>query len=161
MKIPTVPESLKNINIRPLFVMHLAMKPMVVIGDTPGGFRRVGVVMGGSFEGDRLSGQVLDGGNDWQLLRRDGSTLLDVRLNLKTNDEELLTVSYRGIRHGPADVLESIDQGMEVDPSRYYFRINPLFETASKKYNWMNRVLAIGTGHRTSNGPIYSIFEIL
>jgi len=157
----TVPEALKSISIRPLFVMNLLVKPMLVIGETPGGFRRIGVVTGGAFEGDRLSGQVLDGGSDWQLLRRDGSTLLDVRLSLKTNDEELLTLSYRGIRHGPADVLKNIDQGIEVDPSHYYFRINPLFETASRKYDWLNRVIAVGTGHRTSGGPIYSIFEVL
>ena len=43
----------------------------------------------------------------------------------------------------------------------YYFLINPVFETASAKYGWTNRILAIGTGHRHVNGPIYSVFEVL
>jgi len=150
-----------NINIRPLFVMNLVVNPMLVIGETPSGFRRVGVVTGGAFEGDRISGRVLDGSNDWQLVRNDGSTLLDVRLNLKTKEEELLTMSYRGIRHGPADVMKDIEAGIDVDPSRYYFRISPFFETASKKYDWLNRVVAVGTGHRTPDGPVYSVFEVL
>lgn len=161
MSIQTIPESLKNISLRPLFVVQIALKPIVVVGDAPGGFRRVGVVTGGLFEGDRLAGQVLDGGNDWQLLRRDGSLLLDVRLILKTNDDELVTMAYRGIRHGPAEVLKSIDQGIEVDPTRYYFRINPLFETASKKYGWLNNILAIGSGYRSASAVVYSIFEVL
>ena len=161
MNIQTIPESLKNISLRPLFVVQIALKPIVVVGDAPGGFRRVGVVTGGLFEGDRLAGQVLDGGNDWQLLRRDGSLLLDVRLILKTNDDELVTMAYRGIRHGPAEVLKSIDQGIEVDPTHYYFRINPLFETASEKYGWLNNILAIGSGYRSARAVVYSIFEVL
>jgi hypothetical protein len=34
-----------------------------------------------------------------------------------------------------------IDRGEVVDPTSYYFRINPLFETASAKYDWINRVI--------------------
>src|SRR6202167_6631511 len=91
MNIQTIPESLKNISLRPLFVVQIALKPIVVVGDAPGGFRRVGVVTGGLFEGDRLTGQGLDGGNDWQLLRRDGSFLLDVRFFLKIDENGLVT----------------------------------------------------------------------
>ena len=29
------------------------------------------------------------------------------------------------------------------------------------QYDWINRIIAIGTGHRLPDGPIYSIFEIL
>jgi hypothetical protein len=46
--------------------MRADVKPIVVIGAAPGGYRRVGIVTGGVFDGDRLSGVVLDGGNDWQ-----------------------------------------------------------------------------------------------
>jgi len=48
-----------------------------------------------------------------------------------------------------------------VDPKSYYFRLNPLFETANASYDWLNRVVAIGIGHRLADGPIYSIFEVL
>jgi Protein of unknown function (DUF3237) len=38
---------------------------------------------------------VLDGGSDWQSVRADGSTLLDVRLILKTDDGVLIAMFYR------------------------------------------------------------------
>lgn len=156
-----LPEVLKTVRTRPLFVMRLAARAPSNIGATPGGDRRVIAVSGGAFEGERLSGEVLDGGADWQILRADGATTLDVRLVLKTGDGALVGMTYRGLRHGPPDVLARLGRGEEVDPADYYFRINPLFETASEKYGWLNRILAIGVGLRRADGPIYSVFEVL
>lgn len=147
---------------RPLFAMRLSVRPLVLVGSVVGSvFRRVGLVTGGAFAGDRLVGEVLDGGNDWQVLRGDGSITLDVRLVLKTHDGALIAMTYRGIRHGPADVIASIEKGEKVDPASYYFRINPLFETSAPKYEWLNRVVSVGAGHRLADGPIYNVFEVL
>jgi hypothetical protein len=93
--------------------------------------------------------------------RADGATALDVRLVLKTKDDALIGMTYLGLRHGPPDVMARIDRGEEVDPASYYFRVSPFFETAAPNYLWLNRVVAVGIGHRTSGGPIYSIFELL
>jgi hypothetical protein len=134
---------------------------MIVVGETPSTFRRVGVIYAGRFEGERLSGEVLHGGSDWQSLRSDGSILLDVRLNLKTDDGALIGMSYKGLRVGPPGILAQIDRGEAVDPASYYFRINPMFETASDQYAWLNGILAVGLGHRFSDGPLYNIFELL
>ena|SRR6202047_2146701 len=157
----SLPEVLKNVRTRPLFVMHLQVRPLVVVGATPGADRRIGLIPGGSFEGERLSGQVMDGGSDWQAVRADGSTTLDVRLVLKTKDDALIAMNYRGVRYGPADVIKRIEKGEPVDPSSYYFRINPMFETAAATYDWLNRVLAVGIGDRRPDGPVYSVFEVL
>ena len=156
-----LPEVLRSLRTRSLFVMRLEVRKLQNIGATPSGYRRIGVVPGGSFEGERLSGEVLDGGSDWQTVRTDGATTLNVRLVLKTKDEALISMTYRGIRHGPTDIMARIDKGEMVDPTSYYFRINPLFETANANYDWLNRVVAIGIGHRRAAGPIYSIFEVL
>ncbi len=156
-----LPEPLKTIRTQPLFVMRLEVRKLQIIGVTPVALRRIGVVPGGQFEGDRLSGEVLEGGSDWQMVRNDGSTTLNVRLVLRTTDGALIGMTYQGIRHGPADVVEKIEKGEEVNPASYYFRINPVFETASTRYDWINRILAIGAGHRQANGPIYNIFEVL
>jgi Protein of unknown function (DUF3237) len=156
-----LPETLQSLRSRPLFAMRLAVRGPLIVGGTPGAYRRVGVVAGGSFEGDRLSGEVLDGGSDWQTVRRDGAMTLDVRLVLRTMDDALICMTYRGVRHGPPDVVARIDKGEVVDPASYYFRINPLFETATAEYDWINRVVAVGIGHRRADGPIYSIFEVL
>jgi hypothetical protein len=156
-----LPDSLKTLRTRPLFVMRLDVRPILLVGSTPAGYRRIGVVFGGSFEGERLTGDVLDGGSDWQTARKDGAVMLNVRLVLKTRDEALITMKYLGLRHGPPELIARMEKGEAVDPAGYYFRINPVFETAFEKYDWLNRILAIGTGYRGSGGVIYSVFEVL
>jgi hypothetical protein len=155
-----LPETLKSVRTRPLFVLRLDVKPMQLIGATPGGFRRVAAVTGGSFEGERLAGMVLEGGSDWQLVRSDAITL-DVRLVLKTQDGSLITMTYRGLRHGPPAVIARIDKGEQVDPGEYYFRSSPSFDTAAPAFDWINRIIAVGIGQRRADGPVYSIFEVL
>ncbi len=156
-----LPSALLEVRTRPLFALRLDVRPILAVGETPATNRRIGVVYGGRFEGERLSGEVLDGGADWQSWRSGGATLLDVRLVLKTDDGELIAMTYQGLRHGPREVIERLGRGEDVDPSSYYFRINPLFETASPTYGWLNRILAIGLGHRFPDGPIYNVFEVL
>ena len=155
-----LPESLKTLRTRPLFVLREQVPPLLVVGQTPDAFRRIGVIQGGSFEGERLSGEVVSG-NDWQNVRSDSCIKLDVRLVLKTTDGALIVMTYQCLRHGPPDIMEKLDKGEPIDPTTYYFRMNPMFETSSPKYDWMNRIIAVGAGHRLADGPLYSIFEVL
>ena len=156
-----LPDILKSVRTRPLFVMRLKVRPLVLVGQTPGVNRRIGLVPGGSFAGERLSGAVVDGGSDWQAVRADNSTTLDVRLVLKTTDDAVIAMTYRGVRHGPADVIQRMERGEQIDPASYYFRVSPMFETAAANYDWLNRILAVGIGHRQPDGPVYSVFEVL
>ena len=155
-----VPEAIRTLSYRPLLAVRLEVHPQLVVGQTPGAFRRVGVVTGGAFEGERLRGTVLQG-SDWQTVRADGAWTLDVRLVMRTDDGDLIGMTYRGLRHGPPEVIARITAGEQVEAGSYYFRINPMFETASEKYGWLNRILAVGIGHRVKEGPIYNVFEIL
>ena len=159
--IENLPDTLRTVETIPLFVMRLNVRKLQIVGGAPGGFRRIGVVFGGTFAGERLSGEVLDGGSDWQIVRSDGSTTLDVRLVLKAEDGALIGMTYRGIRHGPADIIARLEAGETVDPASYYFRIAPTFETASVEHGWLNRIVAVGVGHRLADGPVYSVFEVL
>jgi hypothetical protein len=155
-----LPELLKTVRTRPLFVLREAVPPLIVVGLTPNALRRIGVIQGGAFEGERLSGEVVTG-NDWQSVRPDSCIKLDVRLVLKTTDGELIVMTYTCLRAGPPSVIEKLDKGEEVDPGSYYFRMNPIFETSAPQYDWINRIIAVGVGHRLPDGPLYSIFEIL
>ncbi|GLR90809.1 DUF3237 domain-containing protein [Bradyrhizobium iriomotense] len=162
LAIPTdLPPSLLALQTRPLFVMHMDVQPYQIIGGAPGAFRRVGVVPGGIFEGERLSGKVLPGGNDWQTVRSDGSTLLEVRLVLEAVNGAMIGMTYKGLRHGPAAIIERVNKGEDVDPSTYYFRTNPTFETAAPAHDWLNGIIAVGVGYRTPSGVFYSLFEVL
>ncbi len=150
-----------EINTRPLMTLKLAVTGLQVVGPTPSGDRRVGLVAGGTFEGERLRGTVLPGGADWLMVRADGATTLDVRIVLQTGDGAAIGMTYRGLRHGPADILAKVAKGEPVDPASYYFRTAVSFETASEKYAWLNGIIAIGTGSRPPEGPVYEIFEVL
>jgi len=156
-----LPAALKTVQTQPLFVMRLDVKKPMALGTTPVGGRRISVIPSGIFEGERLSGKVLDGGSDWQVVRTDGAISLNVRLTLQTTEGDLIGMTYQGLRAGPQEVFERLDKGETVDPAEYYFRSNPLFETSSLKYDWLNRIIAVGLGHRLPDGPVYSVFEVL
>src|SRR5450432_1204476 len=94
-----------------LMTLTLAVNGMQPIGATPNGDRRVGLVAGGKFEGPKLRGTVLPGGADWIIGRPDGSTTLDVRIVLRTDDGAAIGMTYRGMRHGPAAVMDKVNAG--------------------------------------------------
>ena len=95
------------------------------------------------------------------VIRPDGVLQLDVRLTLETDDGALIFMTYRGVRHGPDDVIARLNGGEDVDPSEYYFRTAPFFETSAGKYAWLNSIICIGKGNRIPAGPTYRVFEVL
>jgi hypothetical protein len=70
-------------------------------------------------------------------------------------------MTYQALRHGPPNVMQALDRGEIVDPAGYYFRLSALFETGAEKYDWINRVIAVGVGDRRADGPVYNVFEVL
>ena len=133
----------------------------ISVGPTPHGTRRIVYVTGGTFEGPRLKGEVLPGGGDWVTVRPDGATVLDVRAALRTDDGHIIYTYYRGIAYAPPEVRERVQRGEAVDHSERYFRTTPVFETASDKYGWLNRVVAVGVGRATPTGVAYHVYAIL
>jgi hypothetical protein len=47
------------------------------------------------------------------------------------------------------------------DDANHYFRTLPRFETASPKYDFLNRLLAVGIGEILPDGPVHAIEELL
>jgi hypothetical protein len=133
---------------RPLMTVHLDTAPTQQIGDGPHGTRVTFPITGGSFEGERLRGKVLSGGDDWTVKRSDGVLELDLRVTLETDDAALIHMTLEGIR----------DDGASGAP---YFRTLARFEAAEPKYSFLNRVLAVGTGEIRAEGPVHVIEEIL
>ena len=144
-----------------LFEMIADLEEPQPIGATPHGVRMIYYVTGGTFKGPEISGKVLPGGGDWILMRPDGAGELDVRATLCTDDNELIYVRYRGILEISPEIMEQIQSGTEVDPSEYYFRTAPVFETASEKYGWLNRIISVGVGTALTNRVSYKVYRIL
>ncbi len=145
-----------------LFELFAELGAVRDLGQTPVGNRRIAEVAGGSFEGPRMRGLILPAAaGDWLIFRPDGVLQLDVRITLETDDGALIFMSYRGVRHGPDDVMARLNAGGDVDPSEYYFRTAPFFETGSEKYAWLNSIICVGTGHRVPAGPVYRVYQVL
>ena len=153
---------MSQVRTEPLMTVRFDVPQIRDLGRGPFGIRRVATVTGGSFEGPQLKGTALPSpGGDWLVFTDDGGTHLDVRVTLKTDDDALIYMTYGGRRHGPKEVMARMAAGEEVDPSEYYFRIAPRFETSAEKYDFLNRHVFIGTGHRMPTGPVYHIHRIL
>jgi hypothetical protein len=149
-------------NTRPLMTMTVKVARVLDVGAVPHGTRRIAPLGGGTFEGPRLHGTVLPGSSaDWLLLRPDGVLELDFRATLQTDDGALISVKSFGLRHGPPEIIAALGRGETVDPSTYYFRTMPRFETAHPAYAFLNRLIAVATGDRRADGPIYTIHEVL
>jgi len=138
----------------------IELEPMLAVGPTPRGERRIYPIAGGRFEGERLSGTVLPGGADWQLIGADGSAELDARYTLRTDDDALVYVQNRGMRHGPADVLAALTRGDAVHPAAYYFRATPRFETGDARYAWLNRAVAVCSGARLAQSVVLDFYTV-
>jgi hypothetical protein len=148
------------LELQALLRLEVTLAPPQELGDTPLGRRRIIAITGGRFSGARLSGRVLPGGADWQVIRADGVADLDARYTLETNDGALIYVHNRGYRHGPPEVLKKLIAGEDVDPSLYYMRTTPFFETGDKRYAWLNRIICVGTGARRPAAVELEIFEV-
>jgi hypothetical protein len=48
-----------------------------------------------------------------------------------------------------------------VDPSEYYFRTTPIFETGSEKYGWLNHIICVGVGKIEQKRVRYHVHQIL
>ncbi len=104
---------------------------------------------------------MLPGGGGWSLLRRDGVLEINMRVTLETDDKQHVHMSWKGLRHGPKEVIERLNRGDTVDSEAYYFRTTPYFETSSEKYAWMNRICSIATGARSANERTLQVFQVL
>jgi hypothetical protein len=153
--------SLYPLHTAPLALLTAVLDAPHALGPTPSGERKIVPVLGGSVEGARLNGRILPGGSDWALTNAAGILELDVRLVIETDDGALINCQYRGMRHGPADVMARLARGERVDYREIYFRIAPRFETADARYDWLNRILTVGIGERLDAGPRYHIHEVL
>jgi hypothetical protein len=136
-------------------------RQVIDVGATPHGIRQIVYIKGGTFEGPKIKGVVLLGGGDWFVRRTDQVVEVDVRCVLRTDDNHLLYCCLRGINEMTPDVAIKAIRGQSVDSSKYYFRVTAVIETGSKKYEWLNRIVAVGVGNLMPAGVEYRIYTVL
>ena len=113
-----------------VFEETFAVGPARIVGDTPEGRRQSVPVMEGSFTGPGISGRVLAGGADEQLVRPDGAVTIDARFVLATDDHVKIAVHNLGIvvppRPGQTPYAWST-QSFEAPAGRYGWLNNAVF----------------------------------
>jgi len=131
-----------------------------MLGASPLGQRRLDRLEKGHFRGPKVQAEIV-AGMDLLLGGADGAMRPDVRLVLQLDDGETLLTVYRGVRHGPPEVMQRIAKGEPVAAHEYYLRTGIVFETSSAKYGWLNRIVGVGVGRREPTAAVYDVFEIL
>jgi hypothetical protein len=152
-------------------VMILSKEPAIRIeadleapqlfGKTPYGERRVINIIGGTVSGPRLTGKILPGGADWQIIRTDGVADIFAKYTFQIDGGGFVLVTSAGLRHGPPDVIAKLAKGEPVARDQYYFRTSVRFETADPQADWLNRVLMIAVGAREKMKVKLDLFEVL
>ncbi|MEG3145366.1 DUF3237 domain-containing protein [Sphingomonas sp. RT2P30] len=129
-----------------------ALGEAIPIGQTYDGTRRIIPIFSGPVEGPNIRGSLLGQGADWQLTRADGVTVADATYAIETDDGVVIQIRNRGLRHGPAEVMQRLGRGEDVDPAEYYFRTVPEFIAPVGKYDWLNRSIFVCAGARYALG---------
>jgi hypothetical protein len=127
------------------FLLRLALqtRPPNAVGN-----RLIVPVAGGTFEGPKLKGTIVEPSGDWIVKRADGANVLDVRLVLQTDDDQKIYMSWHGIAY-------------PMQGGGLHARIAPVFETGAARYAWLNNVLAIGVYQPMPGKVSYRVYEIL
>ena len=145
----------------PIFTVQAELGPIINLGRTPYGERRIIDIVGGSVHGPKLNGRILPGGADWQIVRADGAADIQARYTIETAAGARILVSSDGLRHGPPALMKRLARGDSVDPALYYFRTVMRFETGHPSADWLNRIIALAKGAREKNAVKLDVYEVL
>jgi len=148
------------IETRPLFRLRAQVAPPQITPAGPLGERRFIPVTGGTFAGERLSGTLLGGGADCQLVRADGVAELDVRVTLRCDDGAIILMKGLGMRHGPPEVMARLARGEAVARDEYFFRTLVRFTTGAPQWAHLNKVMAIACGQREASWVRLDLYRL-
>lgn len=76
----------------------LQLDPPLVVGETAHGIRKIIPIVGGSISGPSIKGEIIKGGADWQILRKDGVMEIEAHFQFKTDDGIIIYVKNTGLR---------------------------------------------------------------
>ena len=146
---------------RYVFTITARIDRVTSAGDTGAGERRIIPITGGDVKGRDVNGKVLAFGADFQIVRSNGLIELEAKYALETDDGAVIYVENRGIRFGPAELLQRLNRGEAVDPALIYFRTAPRFETGAVKYRWLMQSLFVGSAARHADRVVIDVHQVL
>jgi hypothetical protein len=130
-------------------------------GDIGTGVRRIIPIIGGEVKGRDVNGKVCAFGADFQIVRPNELIELEAKYAIETDDGAVIYVENRGIRFGPAELLQKLKRGEPVDPDLIYFRTVPRFETGAERYRWLMESLFVGSAARHADRVVIDVHQVL
>lgn len=141
--------------------LNVTLAPPIVVGETSHGTRRIINITGGQVTGPGIKGEILNGGADWQVVRKDGVTELEAHYEFRTDDGAVIYIKNVGVRVATPEVAAMLAKGEVVDASSYYFRTLPRFEAPAGKYAWINDTIFICTGVRMAGSVVLKVWRVM
>ena len=145
--------------VRPFCTLEVELGTIINMGLGRFGQRRIIPIVGGRVTG-RISGTIRNLGADWQTIAHDGVADLDARYIFETPDGALVEIVNQGFRHGPADVMKQLASGAPTPPDSYYMRSTARLESGHADYQWLNRLVFVGTGARNANSVQIDLYSV-
>lgn len=141
--------NVENLKTELVMELNVRIDKAVIIGDSDKGLRQYIPITGGEFYGESIKGNVLPGGADWQLIRKDGVIEIVAIYAIQTDDGQVISVDNRGF--------------IDTNSTPPYVRTSPTFKTAIGKYDWLNRRVFTGTISPSKDGSAVTIrvFKVL
>jgi len=93
------------------FAIKAKVGPVQDLGQTARGHRRIIDIVGGEVHGPRLTGEILPGGADWQIVRPDGTIEVVARYTIRSDAGALVYVQNEGLRVASPEILERLSKG--------------------------------------------------
>ena len=143
-----------------LYTSEFELGAAVDAGLSARGLRRVVPIIGGRFEGPRLSGTVLPGGADWQVVRMDGVVEVEAHYVMQVESGAKFVVKNTGILKAPGAVLGALAVGDVPEPGSYYFRTRTFFEAGDEELAWLNRTIAIGVAEIGRDRVVVTVYRV-
>jgi uncharacterized protein DUF3237 len=143
------------------FAIRAKVAPIQDLGHTARGHRRIVDILGGEVQGPRLTGEILPGGADWQIVRPDGTIEVVARYTIRSDKGATIYVQNEGLRVASPEILARMSRGEPVAHDSYHFRTAPRFETAEPSLKWLERATFVGVAARTPDRVVIGFHEVL
>ena len=144
-----------------VYRLKAVMGPPLNFGDVLAGHRRVVPLMGGTFTGPELNGNLLPGGSaTWQIVLPDATALAEIRYTLRTDRGALLYVRSSGVGRGNREVAAQLGRGEDFDAGERLFHATTRIETAAPHLDWLNKGVFVTVTGRTAVNMLYETYLV-
>ena len=135
--------------------------PLASTEGSPLGTRQYWEMSKGTLTGSGVSASIAMPGGDWYSASPDGFGRPDVRVQLQTDDGEVILMSYTGLIERTPAFINAAENDEATDWEDQYMRFAFTFDTGAEKYRWLNESLFVARGRILGTTELeYEIYRV-